>query len=137
MKIHAIKTASKALILAIAVTSFMLTPFMSQPAYAAADCFGDENSHPDCFNVYVDKVDRQDSYFGVASYSGSLTAFNMKIVLIDEDGDWLDVKSKACTGSCYIGTDSFSGGSNDSLCASLTVNLGSVTIYSDSDCRVI
>lgn len=129
-------TAPRAAFVTLAMLALALVPGMSGTAYAA-DCHGDQNGHPDCFSVFVDKADRQDLYWASGSYDGSLLAFTMTLELKDGDGKVVEYETKICHGSCRIGTDSHSSGDNDSFCARLSASVGDVSVFSDTKCRVV
>lgn len=91
----------------------------------AAGCSDDTPSHPDCFVVFVDKVDRKNAYFAVGSYKGGSPG----TIIVE-----LSYKSskKSATKDCQIGkscaastgTLAKSGSGNQYMCAKLTFKGG-------------
>jgi len=92
---------------------------------AAAGCSDDTPSHPDCFVVFVDKVDGKNAYFAVGSYKGGSAG----TVVVE-----LSYKSSTKTASkvCQIGktcaastsTLAQSGSGDQYMCAKLTFKGG-------------
>lgn len=91
----------------------------------AAGCSDDTPAHPDCFVVFVDKVDGKNAYFAVGSYKGGSAG----TVVVE-----LSYKSSTKTASkvCQIGktcaastsTLAKSGSGNQYMCAKLSFKGG-------------
>lgn len=101
-------------------------PTTDRPVDAASQCSGDKPVHPDCFVVFVDKVDGKNAYFAVGSYLGGRSPGSITVTL--EYKSTVKTASKVCVigQTCSTNTSSVakSGSGDQYMCAKIYLKGG-------------